>query len=292
MNFTRLPETFIASVLLAAGAASGLSAQEIAPGYLFLGSEPSARSGKSFFPIVAMDKKKIYVDEGTKIRKVSPNAPCRTRIKTKVSDRFVEVLELDFGTSSMSNLQRSSDAVADMQMAESQSEAKIALIQQGGGGGSAQDQDNQINELKRSGSEFQERMKKDLDDGNFELDELADTIYVKGEFLPKTDVPGAYCIVVVTSQRQDFTTREYIGKSQSVRAKYLGDLTKDQIYKLKVRCAVNEFNLRMAEYQLHLFSETGEQVAMSTSRALKALTDEEFRKFQESLGKSRAKKSS
>ncbi len=291
MNLTRLPKTFIVSVLLAACAASGLSAQEIAPGYLFLGSEPSARSGKSFFPIVAMDKKKIYVDEGTKIRKVSPNAPCRTRIKTKVSDRFVEVLELDFGTSSMSNLQRSSDAVADMQMADSQREAKIALIQQGGGA-AGQDQETQINEVKQNSSDFQERMKADLDAGNFELDELADTIYVKGEFLPKTDVPGAYCIVVVTSQRQDFTTREYIGKSQSVRAKYLGDLTKDQIYKLKVRCAVNEFNLRMAEYQLHLFSETGEQVAMSTSRALKALTDEEFRKFQESLGKSRAKKSS
>lgn len=58
------------------------------------------------------------------------------------------------------------------------------------------------------------------------MDELADTVYANGEFLPQTYISGAYCIIVVTSQRQDFKSREYVEKYQDARAKYLGDPTK------------------------------------------------------------------
>jgi len=270
--------SIVASGLLIALATIGLSGQESASGYLFLGTEPSAKSGKSYFPIATMDKKKIHVDEGTKLKKVSPSSPCRVSLKTKISSQFVEVLNLDFDNSSMANLRRSSDAVADMQLADSQSEAKIDLLRKDGAS------EAQMDEVKQQSDEFQDRVKKDVDDGNFELDELADTVFVKGEFLPKTDVIGAYCIVVVTSRNQDFKSREYTGKYQGARAKYIGDLSKGEIRKFKLRFALNEFNLRRAEYQFHLFSESGEQVAMSNSRALKGLTDQEFQKFNESLG--------
>jgi len=260
-----------------------LNGQEAPGGYLFLGGEATARSGKSYFPVVTMDKKKIHVDEGIKIKKVPQNAPVRTRLKTRVSDRFVEVLELDFGTSSMANLKRSSDAVADMQLAQAQSESNIAFIEQGEG--SAEAKAAEISVVKEDSDDFQDRTKNDVDTGNYELDEVADTIYLTGEFLPRSDIPGAYCIIVVTSQRQDFKSLEYVGKYQAARAKYLGDLIEGKIFKLKVRCALSEFNLRRAEYQLHLYSETGEQVAMSNSRSLKSLTEEEFQKFQGSLGK-------
>lgn len=282
MNFIHSLKSFLAFGFLVVFSSSGLFAQEDSGGYLFYGSEASARSGKSYFPIIGMDKRKIHVDLGTKLKKVPANAACQTRLALKVSDRFVEVLELDYDTASMTNLQRSSNAVADMQLAGAQSEAEIALLDREGGAS----RETKINEIRQENNEFQERMKRDLDDGNFELEELADTVYVKGEFLPQADVPGAYCIVVVTSQRQDFTTREYIGKVQGARAKYLGDLTKGRIYKLKARCALGEFSLRRAEYQLHLFSETGEQVAMSNSRGLRTLTGEEFQKLDSSLGRS------
>ena len=279
----RLLKTIMAYAIMTSLSVAWLFAQETPGGYLFLGGEATARSGKSYFPVVTMDKKKIHVDEGIKTKKVSQNAPVRMRLKTRVSDRFVDVLELDFGTSSMSNLKRSSDAIADMQLAQAQSESKIALIEQGDG--SADTKAAEISVVKEYSEDFQDRTKNDIDTGNYELDEVADTIYVTGEFLPRSDVPGAYCVIVVTSQRQDFNSREYVGKYQGARAKYLGDLAEGKIFKLKVRCALSEFNLRRAEYQIHLFSETGEQVAMSNSRALKSLTQEEFQKFQESLGK-------
>jgi len=141
--------------------------KETPAGCFFAGVNVSVELGRSFFPIVTVDKKKIHVDEGIKTKKAPQNAPVRMRLKTRVSDRFVDVLELDFGTSSMANLKRSSDAIADMQLAQ----------------------------------------------------------------------------------------------------------------------ALSEFNLRRAAYQIHFFSENGEQVAMSNSRALKSLTQEGFQKFQESLGK-------
>lgn len=111
------------------------------------------------------------------------------------------------------------------------------------------------------------------------MDELADTVYANGEFLPQTYISGAYCIIVVTSQSQDFKPREYVGKYQDARAKYLGDPTKGKIHRLKARCALSEFNLRKAEYQIRLYSEAGEQVAMSSSRSLKPLTCEQFSNF-------------
>ena len=37
-------------------------------GYLFFGTEASAEAGQSHFPIVGVDKKHIYVDEGTGVK--------------------------------------------------------------------------------------------------------------------------------------------------------------------------------------------------------------------------------
>ena len=233
--------------------------------------------------MVKMDKRKIYVDEGTRVRKVAASSPCRSRLKTKLSNRFVDVMRLDFSTSSMENLRRSSDAIADMQLIETQSEIAISDLQREERA-SGVSRDSQINEIKAQNEEFQEEMKENYEKGNFELDELADTIFVKGEFVSNADIADAYCVVVVVSQRQDFTTREYIGRVQSARAKFLGDLAADETFSFKIRCAVNEFNLDTAQFEFHLFDGEGAQVAMSTSRGLKALTSDQYDQFKRTLG--------
>lgn len=43
----------------------------------FVGIDVSAELGRSFFPIVNVDKKKIHVDRGTNIEKISSQVPCR-----------------------------------------------------------------------------------------------------------------------------------------------------------------------------------------------------------------------
>lgn len=263
-------------------AAYDAESKEEAAGYLFFGGDISTRSGKSYFPMVKMDKRKIYIDEGTRVRKVSASAPCRSQLKTRVSNRFVEALELDFGTSSMANLRRSSDAIAEMQLMETQSEIAISDYQREERA-SGVSRDSQIAEVKTRNEEFQEEMRRSYDEGNYELPELADTIFVKGRFLPSANIKGAYCVVVVVSQRKDFASREVVGRVQSARAKYLGDLRQGEVFDFKLRCAVSEFDLHSAQYELHLYDETGSQIATSVSRGLKALTQEQYAQFKSSL---------
>ena len=85
---------------------SSLSGQEEPSGYLFQGLSISARSGRSFFPVVRADKRKIYVDAGDSEKKVSLESPCLARANARVSEKFLEVLDTDVVTSSLTNIHR------------------------------------------------------------------------------------------------------------------------------------------------------------------------------------------
>ena len=91
------------SLCLLAGVAfagANLLAQDEEPGgYLFFGTEASAMAGKSSFPIVAVDPKNIFVDQGTGVKKVSNRAPCMVRPALVLTEHFVDVLEMRFNTS-------------------------------------------------------------------------------------------------------------------------------------------------------------------------------------------------
>ncbi len=274
------------SVLIAFGL-YGQDSQEAPAGYLFLGVEASAQSGKSFFPIVKMDKKKIHVDSGMSIKKVSPRARCRTGAKLTVSDRLVEVLEMGFSTSSMANMRRSSDAISDMQLAEAQADFQVNALLTGGQtpatAGPLGSQPSTVDEVRASNREFQDDVQRDIDDGEFEVGGLVDTVFLKSEFLPATDIAGAYCVVVVTYNKRDYNSGEYTGKGGIARAKFIGDLRKDELFKLKARISTSEFNQRGAEYQVYLYSEEGEPVALSNSRGLKPLNRADYNKFTNAL---------
>ncbi|MGY8694901.1 MAG: hypothetical protein ACKVGW_11990, partial [Verrucomicrobiia bacterium] len=184
-------------------------------GYLFFGTEVSALVGKSNFPMVTMDKKNIYVDIGTEVKKISLRSPCAVRTELILTERFVDVLEMKFNTSSMENIKRAARAVSDMHVAEFQSEVEIARIQ-GFGGMPAEDlseaDTQRIDDIRQDNDDFQTGMQEGLDQGAFEADELADTVHVNGTIIPKTDVEGGYCIVVVDYDRQDLNTGEIEGR--------------------------------------------------------------------------------
>lgn len=254
-------------------------------GYLFFGTDASAYNGKSNFPIVAVDRKNIFVDMGTEVKKISSRAPCTVRPELILTEDFVEVLEMRYNTTSMGNLQRAAQAVSDMHVAEFQSEVEIARIRGFGGFSSEEDLSEQdldrIADIQQTNDDFQASMQDGLDHGAFEVDDVADTVFVKGAIMPYTDIEGAYCIVVVTFRNEDLETGEDLGFASYARARYLGDLAQGDIVDLNVRCAVNEFNKEEATYHFYLFSQDGTQVAMSNSRGLKPLTSEEVATYRD-----------
>lgn len=289
MKTVRYFKTLFAIVFLSLLAGNALLAQEAPGGYLFFGTDASALAGRSHFPIVTVDKKNIYVDQGTEIKKLPTRAPCAVRTQLILTESFADVLEMKFNTSSMRNIQRASAVVSDMHVAEFQSAVEIARIQ-GFGGMAAEselsetDQDR-IADIRRENDDFQAGMQDGLDHGVFEADELADTIHVKATLIPQVDIEGAYCIVVVTSEQEDPETGELLGRGSFARARYIGDMLQEEIVELRVRCSVGEFNTETADYALHLFSKDGEQVAMSNSRGLKPLTAKEVALFRELAAK-------
>ncbi len=253
-------------------------------GYLFFGTDAAAFSGKSSFPIVRVDKKNIYVDIGTDVKRISGRAPCTVRPELILTEDFADVLEMRFNTSSMVNLQRAAQAVSDMHVAEFQSEVEIARIQ--GFGGAAEDDLTEadldrIDDIRQNNEEFQTSMQDGLDHGTFERDDAADTVFVKGTIVPSTDIEEAFCIVVVTFDKEDPETGENLGRASFARARYLGDLVANDYFDLNVRCAMQEFMTESAEYSFYLFSKEGTQVAMSNSRGLKPLTPEEVATFRD-----------
>lgn len=265
-------------------------------GYLFFGTEVSALVGKSNFPMVTMDKKNIYVDIGTEVKKISLRSPCAVRTELILTERFVDVLEMKFNTSSMENIKRAARAVSDMHVAEFQSEVEIARIQGflgGAGESELSEADTQrIDDIRQDNDDFQTGMQEGLEQGAFEADELADTVHVNGTIIPKTDVEGAYCIVVVDYDRRDLNTGEIEGRGRFARARFIGDMYEEEIVGLNVRCAVGEFNTETAVYSLFLFDKDGDQVAMSNSRGLKPLTVLEVALFRELAAKTALNKES
>ena len=58
---------------------------------------------------------------------------------------------------------------------------------------------------------------------------------------------------------------------------------KDEIRKLNLRFSLPEFSLKSVEYSLHLYTDIGDEIAMSSSRGLKPLTQSEFEKLKSAL---------
>ncbi len=289
MKNYRSSVSVVALTLFACGALPFSQAQEKPGGYLFFGSEVSAEAGKSYFPIVAVDKKNIYVDSGIGVKKVSTKASVRTRPELVLSERYADILEIKFSTSSMANMQRQAQVVSDMHYAQFQSEIEVAMLSgqlegtETDGDLSASDQSimGQIEDVQQDNQDFQDSMQDGLDVGAFEVDELADSVHVKGTMIPETDIPGAYCVIVVNHDSMDIESGELLGRVRFARAKYIGDLQQEELVSIQTRIAVGEFNAETAEFEFHLFTQDGEQVALSNSRGLKPLTPQEVATFKE-----------
>lgn len=261
--------------------------EEAIRGYLFVGADASARSGKAFLPVVGVDKRRIQVDAGSKTKKVSLRAACRANKRLSVSDKFIQILDIQLGVVSVANLNRTADAIADAQFMDMQAEAAINDVRSGTASNlplrGGIDTRLGVDEFERSNEEFQQDSLINLQDGAYGVDGVADTVIIKGEMIPRSDIPGAFCLLVVDFGAIDYDSKESLGRRRIGGIRYVGDLRKDEIEKLNLRFSLSEFTLKSVEYSLHLYSESGDEVAMSSSKGLKALTHSEYEKLKNAL---------
>ena len=54
-----------------------------------------------------------------------------------------------------------------------------------------------VDEFERSNEDFQRDSLINLQDGVYGIDGVADTVIIKGEVIPQSDIKGAYCLIVV-----------------------------------------------------------------------------------------------
>lgn len=256
---------------------SVLLSQEDPSGYLFQGLSMSAQSGRSFFPVVKADKRKIYVDVGDGEKKVSLESPCLVRASVRVSDKFLEVLESKVVTSSLMNIHREAETVSEMHRAQGQSETHAAILKSRG---SSQ---QEIEGVQEAGERLQSSMREGLDGRMFEGQGYVDTVYLNMELLPKADIESAYCVFALTYTAINQDTGKPVGKRRVGRVKYLGNLQSGKLVRIKRRFAMNEFSLSSSEYSLHIFSGDGEEIAMSNSRGIKELSEAEMELIRDAM---------
>lgn len=286
-NWAKLALT---AFVLIYGSSLGLSqesSEDAIRGYLFVGSDASALSGKSFLPVVGADKRKIHVDAGTKTKKVSLRAACRANKRLTVSEKFVQVLDIDLGVVSVANMNRTADAIADAQFMDMQAEVAINDVRSGAANDlpimGGVDTRLGVDEFERSNEDFQRDSLISLQDGAYGIDGVADTVIIKGEIIPQSDIESAYSLMVVDFIAIDYDSKESLGRRRHGGIRYVGDLRKDEIRKLNLRFSLSEFSLKSVEYSLHLYSSKGDEIAMSSSRGLKPLTQSEFEKLKSAL---------
>lgn len=256
---------------------SELSGEEETSGYMFQGLNINARSGNSYFPVVTVDKRKIHIDVGDKMKKLSLETFCLGQKNMSVSGQLLEVLELDVLTTSTTDLHREADVASDMHRAEGQSETEAAIMSAKGA------ERGSIQAVKDSNAEMQSSMREGLESKMFEGSGHADIVYVDLEFLPNADIEGAYCVFALNYVAVNVDTGKPIGRRLVARVKYLGNLRKDKLFKMKKRFAMNEFSLGDSEYSLHVFSGEGKEIAMSISRGLKKLSEAEMEQIRAAM---------
>ena len=286
-NWTKLAAVSFVLVCVSSLGLSQEDSEDAIRGYLFVGSDANARSGKSFLPVVGADKHKIYVDAGTKTKKVSLRAACRANKRLIVSEKFVQVLDIHLGVVSVANMNRTADAIADAQFMDMQAEVAINDVRSGAANdlpltGNV-DTRLGVDEFERSNEDFQRDSLINLQDGVYGIDGVADTVIIKGEVIPQSDIKGAYCLIVVDFTAIDYDSKESLGRRRHGGIRYVGDLRKDEIRKLNLRFSLPEFSLKSVEYSLHLYTDIGDEIAMSISRGLKPLTQSEFEKLKSAL---------
>ncbi len=278
-------------LLIASNQSVWASSDEEPAGYLFMGSDLSAKQGKSHFPVVKVDKKNIYVDQGSKIRKVSISSPSRLTNNIVLSEDFVEVLELDYNFASMQSLEAQSRAVSDMFMMAAQTEYEVSRLEgalEADSGLSEAQRDeirNDISRLEYDNDNVQENVQELIDSGHFDDVSQNDTLFMDIEILPTSDIADAYCVVEISFDPDPENAKDSVRRTSFVRTSYIGDLVAGRGERIRFSRKLAPFPDNNVQCKLHIYSNQKGEIATSLSRGLKSMTAKEVARYRELASK-------
>jgi hypothetical protein len=241
--------------------------------YLFLGVDVMAESGSRYYPVSTVRKRHLYIDLGDTEKRLPIRTPCVLRTKWEITQNFAEILEMQTDME-MSQDTTELDAMADMLRAERRSAMMASDARNAGDSRRAQ-------AIEERNKDYQTSVQDLIDRGELVDSAKVDTITIDASILPQADATNAYMVACVTYDIEDPDTGEIRGRGGQAKANYLGDLAKGKVRELKFRTGVDAFKLAGAEVTLHLYSGSGEPIALSNSPKLRELTPEQVQKLRE-----------
>ncbi len=269
--------TFLVFTLVISSHSYANNEEEVA-GYVFLGADLRAKQGDKFFPIAAVDKRNIHIEKGSRIRKVENTAVCSLTNNIILSENFAEILSFDYKFASMSSGQAEADAFAQMFRTEALADATVSKkeweFQQVNDTShdNAPDVEAAAAEMKQDSIDYNDYVEELVDTGSLSGSMKNDTIFVDFEILPQNDLPSAYCAVVVSYDHPDEEKNGIPVREAFVRARYIGDLKKGEIERIRFSRKLSQFQETNVQCDLLLYSNEFGQVATNLSKALKPVT--------------------
>ncbi len=254
--------------------------------YLFIGGDLSAKQGKGHFPIVAVTKKGILVDNGMDLKKVAKNSPVLLQLRATVTDTLVKVEDFDVAFSSSLPSRIEATALSDMTRHQFGIEQEIANLENVHAGRGRYRQDyERIEELQREDDEFQSSLRDHLDEASHNAEKLADTAHLKFNLLPDDDYEDAYVAVAISFfGRNSKSGNRGEKKFSQVYVSYLGDLRKSRVEEVSLRLNLKFIVREVAECELFLYCENGKQIATNLSRGIQTISEARAQEIRERLG--------
>ena len=281
-NFRSL--AFLVCALIISACSYASSEEEIA-GYVFLGADLRAKQGDKFFPIAAVDKRSILIEKGNRIRKVENTAVCSLTYNIILSENYAEILSFDYQLTSMSAGQAEADAFAQMFRTEALADATVSKkeweFQQVNDTShdNLPDPEAEAADLKQDSIDYNDYVEELVETGRLGGSMKNDTIYVDFEILPQTDLPSAYCAVVVSYDHPEEEKNGVPVREAFVRTRYIGDLKKGEVERIRFSRKLYQFQETNVQCDLLLYSNEFGQVATNLSKALKPVTTAQAAKW-------------
>jgi hypothetical protein len=249
------------------------------PIYVFDAIDVQAKTKWGQAPIVSASRWGVKVDTAEGIKRFSYSGDFRLYPTTGSAREIVEVESFNTVLGDARRNEREARAMAEVQQYQIETDIAISDIARSGGNlsGAAQ---TRIAELRGEYDEFEENIRGSIESGNYESEELRDSIYLTLELRSPQEVRDAYCVVKI---RYNVPNLDFPGGRQLLtigQVRRVGHLEEGKSRKVKLNFRLRPGYLEEARPEFHLFSGDGEKLATTIAPGLRKLTREAFLKQQ------------
>ena len=238
--------------------------------YFFIGGSLSAAEGKSYFPIASVTKRHLYVDKGSKLKRLSNRVPVIVQLKPALSDRYIELSAFDVSFSSSLPALIEARAVSEAMRHEMGTDLEIASLPKIESRGPRWRLNyDQIENLNRDTQEFQDNLRDQVDYATDVAENQMDTVHLEFELTPDRDYRDVYAAVAISYA---FPRRDEAQRGSQVFARFIGDLEGGKSELVKLRASLVQFRAFDTRSEVFLFDGEGTPIATNLSRRLQKMT--------------------